>query len=197
MRMRTNVELEGIARSLLLSRGTAPKWLRAELAHAPALRRETKADPDRYRGHMAVALSVGGLLAAFLCCTGPLGDISFAPEKVAARAASVDPDAAEAIALVQEWRPAGDEKPVRSRLAGAVLNPSYSRAWSAEKTEEDSYLVIFREPAGTPAYAFEVHLESEAVEATPEAVERLTMLRVREATESPDALVASAAGARN
>ena len=37
-----------------------------------------------------------------------------------------------------------------------------------------------------------MNLETEAVEPTPEAVERLTMLRVHAAMQSPDALVARA-----
>lgn len=189
---RTDVELRAIAGALRMYPGAAPKWLSAEMSPAPIRLLPIPADPDVYSWHMAAALSFGGLLAAFLCCVDLAGEITFAPEKIAARAAAADPDALEAIALVQDWRPAGDEQPVLQRLAGAVRNPAYPRAWSAEKTEDGSYLVIFREPAGTPAYAFEVNLESEAVQATPEAVERLTMLRVREATESPDNLVARA-----
>lgn len=147
---------------------------------------------EGYRWHMAAALSVGALIAAFLVCVGPVGEVRFAPEKRAARPAPPDPDALDAIALVQDWRAAGDEETVLGRLAGTVRNPAYPRAWSAEKTEGGSFLVIFREPAGFPAYAFEVNLETEAVEPTPEAVERLTMLRVHAAIQSPDALVARA-----
>lgn len=191
-KQRSDVELAALARSLSLTRGAAPDWLRAELAFRPAVPK-AQADPGAYRGHMAVALSFGGLLAAFLGCVDLVGEVRFAVPNTATRpAAAIDPDALEAIALAQEWRAAGDEKPVLARLAGAVRNPAYPRAWSAEKTEEDAYLVIFREPAGTPVYAFEVDLESESVQATPEAVERLTMLRVREATGVPDGLVARA-----
>ena len=189
---RTDVEIQALVSALTLTGGAAPKWLRAEMAPAPIPLRRLEAEPDAYHWHMSAALSVGALLAAFLGCVDMIGEVLFAPPMVAARAAAVDTDALEAIALVQDWQPAGDEKPVLQRLAGAVKNPAYPRAWSAEKTEDGSYLVIFREPAGTPAYAFEVSLESDAVEATPEAVERLTMLRVREATESPDNLVARA-----
>lgn len=190
---RTDVELRAIASALGLSGGAAPKWLSAKLACAPIRLRPTTAEPDAYRGHMAAALSLGGLLAAFLGCVDLVGEITFAPAQSRLREpAAVDPHTQEAIALVQNWRPAGDEKTVVRRLAAAVRNPAYPRAWSAEKTEEDSYLVIFREPAGTPIYAFEVSLESGAVSASPETVERLTMLRVREATESSDGLVARA-----
>jgi hypothetical protein len=187
---RTDVELQALIAALTLTGGAAPKWLRTEMAPAPIPLRKLTAEPGAYRWHMNAALSFGALLAAFLGCVDMIGEVRFAPPKIAARAVAVDTDALEAIALVQDWQPAGDEKPVLQRLAGAVRNPAYPRAWSAEKTEDGSYLVIFREPAGIPAYAFEVSLESDAVEATPEAVERLTMLRVREATESPDNLVA-------
>ncbi len=187
---RTDVELQAIAQALILCAGAAPKWLNTELASPVLLVPAAKADPNAYRGHMAAALSFGGLLAAFMGCVNMVGELQLAPPKLAARPVAVDQDAQDAIAMVQNWQAAGDEKTVLRRLAGAVRNPAYPRAWSAEKTEEASYLVIFREPAGTPAYAFEVNLESEAVAATPEAVELLTMLRVREATESPDGLVA-------
>lgn len=147
---------------------------------------------EGYRWHMAVALSVGALLAAFLGCAGLVEEVSVAPRRAAPRAAAPDPDALEAIALVQDSRLAGDEETVLGRLAGAVRNPAYPRAWSAEKTEGASFLVLFREPAGAPVYAFEVNLETEAVEATPEAVERLTMLRLRAAAHAPENLVARA-----
>ncbi|MEQ1917611.1 MAG: hypothetical protein ABL955_00305 [Elusimicrobiota bacterium] len=189
---RTDLELQAIVSALMLCDGVAPKWLNEELAAEFQAVEAAKPDPNAYRGHMSAALSFGGLLVAFLGCADLVGDITFAPAKIAVRAAAVDPDGLEAIALVQDWQAAGDEKPVLQRLAGAVRNPAYPRAWSAERTEDDSYLVIFREPAGTPAYAFEVNLESESVQATPEAVERLTMLRVREVTESTDNLVARA-----
>jgi hypothetical protein len=181
------LELQALAQGLILTRGAAPKWLGAELRTIASPRFEAKADPAAYRGHMAVALSVGGLLAAFLGCAD--ADLRFISPETAVRAAAADPDGLDAIALVQDWKPSGDEKPVLRRLAGAVRNPAYPRAWSAEKTEDDSYLVLFREPAGYPVYAFEVNLESEAVQPTPEAVERLTMLRMAEAT-AQDALAA-------
>lgn len=192
VKSRSDVELAALARCLSLTRGAAPDWLSAEMAfRTPAPK--AAPDPGAYRGHMSAALSVGGLLAAFLGCVDLAGEVRYDPPKPAARRpAEGDSDGLEAIALVQDWRPAGDEKPVLSRLAGAVRNPAYPRAWSAEKIEADSYLVIFREPAGTPAYAFEANLESEEVVATPEAVERLTMLRVREETRSANELVAHA-----
>lgn len=189
---RTDVELLAIIAALTRSGGAAPKWLRAELAPAPIPLHRLAADPDAYRWHMSAALSFGGLLVAFLGCVDLVGDVKFAPQKSVARAAAVDPKGLEAIALVQDWQAAGDEKSVLNRLAGTVINPAYPRAWSAERTEGASYLVIFREPAGTPAYAFEVNLLSGSVQATPEAVEQLTMLRVRETIETQDNLVARA-----
>src|SRR5439155_18760126 len=66
--LRTDVELRAITAALAASGGSAPAWLRCELAPAPPPRRIRAADPAAYRGHMAVALSVGGLLAAFLGC---------------------------------------------------------------------------------------------------------------------------------
>lgn len=187
---RNDLELQAIISALALCGGAAPKWLSGELAPTPTPFPKAKADPNAYRGHMAAALSFGGLLVAFLCCADYAGDVTFAPPKAVVHAPAADPDGLEAIAMVQDWQPAGDEKTVLHRLAAAVRNPAYPRAWSAEKTEDDAYLVIFREPAGYPVYAFEVNLESESVQATPEAVERLTMLRVREATESGEMLVA-------
>jgi hypothetical protein len=186
---RTETELRAIASALLAGGGAAPAWLQTELAFPPARRAAVKADPDAYRGHMAAALSFGGLILAFICCVDLFGEVRFAAPVAAVREAAVDQDALEAIAMVQDWTAAGDEKPVLRRLAGVARNPAYPRAWSAEKTEGDSYLVIFRAPAGFPVYAFEVSLESEAVQATPEAVELLTAMRVAE-TSAQDALAA-------
>ena len=131
--------------------GDAPNWLRAELAPGFSPARRAEADPDAYRGHMAAALSVGGLLVAFLGCVELAGELKFAPEKSAPRAAAVDDDALVAIAMVQDGLPAGDDKPVLARLSAVSRNPTYPRAWSAEKTADDSYLVIFREHAGAAA----------------------------------------------
>ena len=190
--LRGRAELAALAGALSACGGRAPAWLMPELAALPA-RREAPAGPDDYRGHMRFALALGGLLAAFIGGAGLAEDARFYPAPRAARIAA-DAGALEAIALVQDWQPAGDEKPVLSRLAGAVRNPAYPRAWTAERTEAGTYLVIFREPAGTPAYAFEVRLESESVEATPEAVERLTTLRLRENADA-DALAAAQSAA--
>ncbi len=143
-----------------------------------------EADPNAYRGHIAAAISLGGLLSGFLCCVAFAEDVRFSAPRHEVRAPVVDEDAREAIALVQDWKLTGDEKAVAQRLAGTVGNPYYPRAWSAEKTGTDSYLVIFRVPAGTPVYAFEVSLKTQSVEATFEARDRLTILRVHEDAES-------------
>jgi len=186
---RSDAELRAIMSALLAGGGAAPRWLETELAREPSSRPPLMRDPDAYRGHMAAALSFGGLIGAFLCCVNLIGDVTFAPPKAAERAPTVDQDGLEAIAMVQDWIPAGDEKQVLQRLAAEARNPSNPLAWSADKADGDAYLVIFRAPAGFPVYAFEVSLESEAVQASPEAVERLTSLRLAEAA-ARDALAA-------
>ena len=94
-----------------------------------------------------------------------------------------DPKADEALALVQHWRMAGDEKSLFERLGSVTAYPGGAPAWSAELTDGDSYLVMFREASGT-AYAFETNLKSKKVQPTPEAVERLTLIRVRDAASA-------------
>ena len=103
----------------------------------------------------------------------------------AAKVAAAVPDEgsgpdAEALALVRKWRMAGDDNTLFERLGSVVEHPGGWRAWSAEKTDEDAYLVLFREVAGTPVYAFEVDLKSRSVQPSPETVDRLTMMRVRD-----------------
>lgn len=191
VKFRRGLELNAIARSLAVTGGAAPDWLRAELAFRPAVPR-SKPDPMAYAGHMKVALSVGGLLAGFLACAELVDQVTYEPPRRAAAAQPADHDGLEAIALAQGWRAAGDEKPVLARLSGTVINPAYERAWTAEKLENDSYLVLFRAPAGYPVYAFEVNLESEEVAPSPEAVERLTALRLAAETAEAGALVARA-----
>lgn len=188
---RSELELAAILRSLTLTRGAAPDWLRSELAIRTRVPRSAP-DPKAYQGHMAAALSVGCLLTGFLGCVDLVGEVSYEPPKHVVIAPVADQDGLEAIALAQDWRAAGDDKPVLVRLAATVRNPAYPRAWSAEKTEADAYLVIFRAPAGYPVYAFEVNLESEEVTPTPEAVERLTFLRLHEEAAAVETLVAHA-----
>ncbi|MFI5350497.1 MAG: hypothetical protein ACHQ2Z_13195, partial [Elusimicrobiota bacterium] len=105
-----------------------------------------------------------------------------APEaaaEAAAPPAAVDPKAADALALVQHWRMAGDNRTLFERLGSVAQHPGGVPAWSVELTDEDSYLVMFREVSGT-AYAFETNMKTKTVQPTPEAVERLTLIRVRD-----------------
>ena len=105
-----------------------------------------------------------------------------APEaatEAAAPPAAVDPKAADALALVQHWRMAGDNRTLFERLGSVAQHPGGVPAWSVEMTDEDSYLVMFREVSGT-AYAFETNMKTKTVQPTPEAVERLTLIRVRD-----------------
>lgn len=176
----------GIEEALRLCWGTTPEWM--DSGRAPALEFGEKES----RSLMGALLSVACLLAAFdLCVTMDAGAYASRPQATARAAAPADPDAREAISLAQEWRLAGDELPVLERLRGVARNPGSVRAWSAEKTETDAYLVIFREPSGG-AYAFEVDLGTGRVLTTPEAVERLTEMRVREESAALQSLVASA-----
>ena len=177
---RTDVELQAIASALLATRGAAPAWLRSELG-APVTLPPIKADPDAYRWHMKAALSVGCLLAAFVCGVDNIAEVKATSHIVARPIFVVDADALDAIAIAQESSLAGDELPILQRLGGIVRHPDGRKAWSAEKTGPDTYLVIYREPAGVPAYAFEVDLESEFVAPTPEAVDALALMRVRDA----------------
>lgn len=158
-----------------------------------ALALSSRTDRGASRMLAAATLSVASLLAAFSFCVDLAGDIRFAPRtRHSTRAPAAVTHAGEAVSLVQEWRLAGDDKSIVQRLAGAVLNPYYARAWSFEKTEEGAYLVLFREPAGTPVYAFEVDSQMKSVRATPETVDRLTILRVRDEAQSRSGLLASA-----
>lgn len=91
-----------------------------------------------------------------------------------------DDQSAEALALVRQWHMAGDDKSLLERLGGVVEHPGGAPAWSAEMADADTYLVIFREVAGTPIYAFEANLKSRTVLPTPEAAQRLTSMRVRD-----------------
>lgn len=186
---RTEVELQAIALALRSCGGAAPKWLAGEL-DAPLALPPLRQDPDAYRWHMKAALSVGGLLLAFLCSVDFVAEVKAAPQIVPRSSYVVDEDARDAVALVQQSTMAGDELPVLSRLGGVVRHADGRKAWSAEKTDEASYLVIYREPAGYPAYAFEVDLESGLVQPTPEAVDAVALLRVR-AVEEQERVVAA------
>lgn len=188
--MRTKLELEGLAAGLALSGGRAPDELGRELlaGRTPGLELDAKA----LRSLLGASLSLACLLLSIIVSvTADVGALAPAPRHASSRPAAPDSDAREAILLVQDWRAGGDEMPVLGRLGGVLRHPGGVRAWSAEKTDEGAYLVIYREAAGTPVYAFEVDLESEAVQATPEAVERLTLLRVRDEAAAARRLLAS------
>jgi hypothetical protein len=175
---RTEVELLAISLALARTGGEAPAWLKDEMQAKLGLPAIPQ-DPDAYRWHMKAALSAGALLVAFIGAVDFVGEVKAAPNAVARPVYVVDEDARDAISLVQQSTMAGDETPVLARLGGVLRNADGGKAWSAEKTDEDSYLVIYREPAGFPAYAFEVDLESGSVQPTPEAVDALALLRVR------------------
>ncbi|OGS39785.1 MAG: hypothetical protein A2506_06750 [Elusimicrobia bacterium RIFOXYD12_FULL_66_9] len=168
----TDRELEEIARELL------------------AIEPISDIPPRRRRSMLTALLSVTCLVIAFdLCVTVDSGAHAARP-RPAARPA--DPLAREAIVLAQRWRLAGDELPVLERLGRSVRNPANGRGWIAGRTDGDTYLVVFREPAGFPAYAFEVDLASGRVVTSPETVERLTALRLRDEAPAHQVLVASA-----
>lgn len=197
---RTDVEIMAIATALARTGGEAPAWLKSELASEGLSLPPIAADPDAYRWHMKAALTTGAILLSFIGGVDLVPEVGAQPHLVARSSYVIDEDARDAIALAQEANAAGDEETILSRLGGIRRHPDGSaKAWSAEKTEEDTYLVIYREPAGIPAYAFEVNLETEAVSPTPEAVDALALMRVRAAEEQErmyaaqnDRLVASA-----
>ena len=187
---RTEVELLAISLALSRTGGEAPAWLQKEMQETLGLPAIPQ-DPDAYRWHMKAALSAGALLIAFIGGVDFVSEVKAAAPNVVARPVYVvDEDAREAISLVQQSTMAGDETPVLARLGGVQRNADGSKAWSAEKTDEASYLVIYREPAGFPAYAFEVDLESGAVQPTPEAVDAIALLRLR-GIEEQDRVVAA------
>lgn len=179
---RTEAELQAIFAALSASRGEAPSWLSSEL-QTPISLPPIAADPDAYRWHMKAALSAGALLLAFMASADSIPDVYAAPQIVARPVYIVDEDALDAIALTQESAMAGDEAAVLKRLNGITRHADGRKAWSAERTGADTFLVVYREPASYPAYAFEVNLESGLVSPTPEAVDALVLMRVREIEE--------------
>lgn len=137
------------------------------------------------RSLMGALLSLACFFAAVDACVS-LGGVRYGPEvRQSPRAPGVD--AREAIELAQQWRLAGDELPVIQRLR---IRPG-RRAWAAEATGPDAYLVICRLDDGSALYAFEVDLDSERVQTAPETVEQLTAMRVREESATHLALIAS------
>lgn len=169
-------ELEGLARALALSGGSAPGWLAGELLESDIC--AASRTPEAGRSLTAAALSLACLFAAVIA-----GVTLDAPVRAArtARERHIPPDlrARDAVALVQAWSPAGDELPVLQRLGGVTRHHGGLRAWSAERSGPGSYLVLYREPDGS-AYAFEADVRAGAVRASPETVDRLALLRVRE-----------------
>lgn len=131
--------------------------------------------------------ALGSMAACFACLAAAFAlgvDLSAAPTGAEAKPlqrelVSADPDAEEAVAMTQSWRLAGDERDVLGRLTRESPHASLSVSWTAEKGEGSVYLVLYREPSGR-VFAFEADLESETVLPTPEAVELLTAMRVRE-----------------
>ncbi len=191
---RTDVELLAIATALARTGGEAPSWLKTQLAEQNIGLPPIPADPDAYRWHMKAAMTAGALLLAFIGGVDYLPEVGAAPHRVPPSSYVIDQDARDAVALVQESVAAGDEETVLSRLGGIRRHADgAARAWSAEQTEEATYLVIYREPAGSPAYAFEVNLETETVSPTPEAVDALALMRVR-AIEEQERLYAAQNG---
>ena len=57
-------------------------------------------------------------------------------------------------------------------------------AWSAEELEGGRWLVIWRDAPGWPAYAFEADAAAGTVTPTPESVEALTLMRVRDEADA-------------
>ena len=178
MAMRTNLELQGLALGLMATKGRAPSWLGDQL--------DARATPGldfgakELRSLLSLALSTASLFAAFIvAATFDVAPRAAQFKPAAVPAVAHDPELRDAIYLAQTWKIAGDELPVLERLDGGVRVPGARRAWSAERQSRDAFLVVFREDGG-PVYAFEVDLETEAVRATPEAVDQLTLLRVRD-----------------
>lgn len=187
---RTDAEILAIAAALARTGGEAPAWLQHELQEKIGLP-PIPLDPDAYRWHMKAALSAGALLLAFIGGVDFVPDVGAATYSVPRSSYVVDEDARDAVALVQQSAMAGDEETVLARLGGIRRHADgAAKAWSAERTDEDTYLVLYREPAGFPAYAFEVNLETEEVSPTPEAVDALALMRVR-AVEEQERLIAA------
>lgn len=156
----------------------------------PTLAAATESSP---RGSPLLrALPILCLIAAFAVITRYHVSVRAALPKVEASATPVaasDDRSAEALALARQWHMAGDDRSLFERLGGVAEHPGGVPAWHTEMVDADSYLVVYRELAGTPVYAFEVNLKARTVLPTPEATNRLTLIRVRdEATSQLNAL---------
>ncbi|MDX6771198.1 MAG: hypothetical protein SF051_16835 [Elusimicrobiota bacterium] len=161
------------------------------MTHDTAFRPGLEFDEEARRSLMGFAVSTACLFGALSLCV----TLDAAPRQASRGprhhpAPALEPDAADAVALAQEHSIAGDDLPVVERLAGAFARPRAARSWTAERVGEASYLVVFRQADGA-AFAFEVDLESEEVRATPEAVDALTALRVRDERAGAARLVAA------
>lgn len=187
--MRTDLELQGLVAALKTSRGVAPPWLQARLdaRKTPGL----DFGPRELRSLAGLSLSTAALLAAFIVsATFDVSPRTSLPPRAPRQSVAMDVDAADAVAMVQEWKIAGDETPVLERLGESVARAAGPRAWTAERTGPDAFLVVFRERGG-PAYAFEVDLAAEEVHATPETVDLLTLRRVRDESAAARGLLAA------
>ena len=85
---------------------------------------------------------------------------------------ATDDDASgQALLLVHQWRLPGDELPLSDRLDSGVQLPGTASAWTTERTGERLYRVTFRRSEETPSYEFDVDLESNRVDPTPQTSE--------------------------
>jgi hypothetical protein len=134
--------------------------------HVPFGAARPKAAPVPAPAQLPPPVAVPALVPAPVIAAAP---VTPPPVPVAARPPkAVMSKAARALDLVQRWHMPGDKKSVFKRLGGAEHSGG-SSVWSMEKTDMNSYLVVYRAPAGTPVYAFEVDLKSKTVSPTPEA----------------------------
>lgn len=175
----TALELESLAGALALSRGEAPARLAEELSGGDIC--AVSRTPAAARSLRNAALSLACLFGVFAFCATFDAAPARARRVAARRPVPVDHGARAAIARVQEWSLAGDDLTVLQRLDGVTRHHGGMRAWSAERVGAEVYLVLYRAPAGLPVYAFEADLAADEVRATPEAVDALTVMRVRDA----------------
>lgn len=160
-----------------------PAVVKAVLPKPPVGKRPTAAiAPQARRSLLLTSLPILCLVGAFLVITRFHVTISASRPKMEASATPLpaaapgDDQSAEALALVRQWRMAGDDQSLFERLGGVVEHPGGVPAWSAEMAEAGVYLVIFREAAGAPIYAFEANLASRTVLPTPEATHQLALI---------------------
>lgn len=75
-------------------------------------------------------------------------------------------EGAEALLLVHDWRPAGEERTVLEMLGGELDRPGRPPVWSVERVGTRQYLVRFRD--GGSEHAFEADLEARSVRPAPD-----------------------------